>query len=69
MVIKALEGQLFATVDESIFALGTISEVQAKSQNFDQVEETKERKVYVPRMIHLWKGIIRRIRKKSKNID
>ena len=55
-VIKALDGQLFATVDESIFALEEIPEVQAKSLNFDEVEETKERKVYIPRMIHPWKG-------------
>lgn len=55
-VIKALDGQLFATVDESIFALEKISEVQAKSENFDEVEETKERKIYIPRMIHPWKG-------------
>lgn len=55
-VIKALDGQLFATVDESIFALEKISEVQAKSENFDDVVETKERKIYIPKMIHPWKG-------------
>ena len=56
IVIKALDGQLFATVDESIFALEKITEVQAKSENFDEVEKTKERKIYIPRMIHPWKG-------------
>ena len=56
IVIKALDGKLFATVDESIFALEEISEVQARSVNFDQVEEIKERKIYIPRMIHPWKG-------------
>ena len=40
IVIKALDGSLFATVDESIFALEEIPEVQAKSVNFDDVEET-----------------------------
>ena len=55
-VIKALNGQLFAAVDESIFALEKISEIQAKSENFDEIEETKERKIYIPRMIHPWKG-------------
>ena len=44
-VIKALDGQLFATVDESIFALEKISEVQSKSENFDDIEEVKERKI------------------------
>ena len=31
-------------------------EVQAKSVNFDDVEEIKERKIYIPKMIHPWKG-------------
>ena len=44
-MIKALDGQLFATVDESIFALEKISEVQSKSENFDDIEEVKERKI------------------------
>lgn len=56
VVIKALDGNLYATVDETIFALEKISEVQAKSENFDEIEETKERKIYIPRMIHPWKG-------------
>ena len=46
-MIKALDGQLFATVDESIFALEKISEVQSKSENFDDIEEVKERKIYI----------------------
>ena len=54
-VIKAFDGQLFATIDESIFALEKISEVQAISENFDDIEETKERKIYIPKMIHPWK--------------
>lgn len=56
IVIKAFDGNLYATVDESIFALEKISEVQAKSENFDEIEETKERKVYIPKMIHPWRG-------------
>ena len=56
IVIKALDGSLFATVDESIFALEEIPDVQAMSINFDDVEEIKERKIYIPRMIHPWKG-------------
>ena len=55
-VIKSLNGQLFATVDESIFALEKISEIQANSENFDEIEKIKERKIYIPRMIHPWKG-------------
>lgn len=56
VVIKALNGELFATVDESIFALEKISEVQAQSENFDEIEEIKPRSIYIPRMIHPWKG-------------
>ena len=56
VVIKASNGELFATVDESIFALEKISEVQAKSENFDEIEEIKPRNIYIPRMIHPWKG-------------
>ena len=56
IVLKALDGSLFATVDESIFALEEIPEVQAKSVNFDDVEEVKEKKIYIPKMIHPWKG-------------
>ena len=56
VVVQALNGDLYATIDESIFALEKISEVQAKSENFDDIEEIKPRKVYIPRMIHPWKG-------------
>ena len=56
VVIKALNGDIYATVDEAIFALEKISEVQAKSENFDEIEEIKPRNIYIPRMIHPWKG-------------
>ena len=56
IVIKAFDGKLYATVDNSVFALEKISEVQAKSENFDEIEEIKERRVYIPRMTHPWKS-------------
>ena len=37
VVIKALNGELYATVDESIFALEKVSEVQAKSENKEEL--------------------------------
>ena len=55
VVIKAFDGNLYATVDNSVFALEEISEVQARSENFDEIEERKEKKVYIPKMIHPWK--------------
>ena len=56
IVIKAFDGGLYATVDESIYALEKIPEIQLKSENFDEIEGTKERKIYIPKMIHPWKG-------------
>ena len=56
VVVQALNGDLYATIDESIFALEKISEVQAKSENFDDIEEIKPRRIYIPKMIHPWKG-------------
>ena len=55
MVIQSFDNQMYATVDNSVFSLEEIPEVQSKSENFDEIEEIKERKVYIPRMIHPWK--------------
>ena len=55
MVIQSFDNKMYATVDNSVFSLEEIPEVQSKSENFDEVEEVKERKVYIPRMIHPWK--------------
>lgn len=55
MVIEALDKKLFATVEDSIFALEEIPKVQAKSVNFDEILPEKPKKFYIPRMIHPWK--------------
>lgn len=55
MVIQSFDNKMYATVDNSVFSLEEIPEVQSKSENFDEIEEVKERKVYIPRMIHPWK--------------
>lgn len=55
MVIKAFDGSLFATVEDSIFSLEEIPEVQAYSKNFDDIPLTKPTKVFIPKMIHPWK--------------
>ena len=55
MVIQSFDNKMYATVDDSVFLLEEIPEVQSKSENFDEIEEVKERKVYIPRMIHPWK--------------
>lgn len=55
IVIKSFDSKLYATVDDNIFALEEIPEVQALSENFDEIEEVKPKKVYIPRMNHPWK--------------
>ncbi len=55
MVIEAFDNSLFATVEENIFALEEIPEVQAVSTNFDELLPTKEKRIYIPRMTHPFK--------------
>ena len=55
MVIEAFDKKLFATVEDSIFALEEIPKIQAKSVNFDEILPEETKKVYIPRMIHPWK--------------
>lgn len=55
MVIEAFDKNLYATVEDSIFALEEIPEFQAGSVNFDKVLPTESKKNYIPRMIHPWK--------------
>lgn len=55
IVINSFDNGLYATVDESIFALEEIPEIQALSENFDVLPETTFRKIYIPRMDHPWK--------------
>lgn len=55
MVIEAFDKKLFATVEDNIFALEEIPEVQIKSINFDEILPEEPKKIYIPRMIHPWK--------------
>lgn len=55
MVIEAFDKSLYVTVENSIFALEEIPEVQAYSENFDTVLPTEPKKIYIPKMIHPWK--------------
>lgn len=55
VVIKSFDDKLYATVNDTIFALDEIPEVQAISENFDEIIETKPRKIYIPPMTHPWK--------------
>ena len=55
MVIEAFDKTLYATIENSIFSLEEIPEVQLKSENFDEILPTKPKKIYIPRMIHPFK--------------
>ena len=55
IVIKAFDNQLYATVNDTVFALEEIPEIQAISENFDDIVETKPKRIYIPPMTHPWK--------------
>lgn len=55
MVIESFDNCLYATVEDSIFALEEIPKVQAASVNFDEVLPEESKKIYIPRMVHPWK--------------
>ena len=55
MVIEAFDKSLFVTIEDSIFSLEEIPEVQAYSENFDTLPPAETKKIYIPKMIHPWK--------------
>ncbi len=55
MVIESFDKMLYATVEDNIFALEEIPEVQASSINFDEIIPQEEKRIYIPRMIHPFK--------------
>lgn len=55
IVIKSFDSKLYATVNDTVFALEEIPEIQAMSENFDGIVETKTKKIYIPPMTHPWK--------------
>lgn len=52
MVVQAFDKSLYATIEDTIFALEEIPEVQAYSENFDTALPTEPKKIYIPRMTH-----------------
>ena len=55
LVIKAFNGDLLVTIDEQILELKELSRNERFSKEFDEVIEVKEKKKYIPPMIHPWK--------------
>lgn len=55
MVIESFDKKLYATIEDHIFALEEIPEVQAYSKDFDEALPTESKKIYIPKIIHPWK--------------
>lgn len=55
MVIESFDRNLYATVEDSIFALEEIPEFQDKSLNFDEILPEEPKRIYIPRMTHPFK--------------
>lgn len=55
VVIKSFDNHLYATVNDTVFALEEIPKVQALSENFDEIIEAKPKRVYIPMMKHPWR--------------
>ena len=55
LIIESFDKKLYATIENSIFALDEIPEVQTYSENFDTVLPQQPRKIYIPKMTHPWK--------------
>lgn len=55
LVIKALDGQLFASVDDQLFALRELCKHADASPEFDIIVPSPPKKRYIPPMSHPWK--------------
>ena len=56
MIIKSFDKKLYASVDETIYALEEIPEREEVSENFDaMLEKKKLRRIHIPKMAHPWK--------------
>ena len=55
LVIKAFNGELLITVDEQILELKELNRNERFSKEFNEKDEVKERKKYIPLMNHPWK--------------
>lgn len=75
LVIEAFDKKLYATVEDSIFALEEIPEVQALSENFDEILPTEPKKIYIPRITHPFKResfekfVSKQIEKNQKELE
>jgi transposase/transposase-like protein len=56
LVINAFDGQIFASIDEQVYALKQLESHQRYSKEFDQAPtKTNQAKIYIPDFKHPWK--------------
>ena len=55
LVINSFNNQLLVTIDDNVYELKELNRNERFSKNFDELNETKERKIYIPPMTHPWK--------------
>ena len=55
LVINSFNNQLLVTIDDNVYELKELNRNERFSKEFDELEEIKERKKYIPPMTHPWK--------------
>lgn len=55
LVINSFTGELFITIDEKVYSLKKFESHKNKSEAFEEIEEPKPKKIYIPPMSHPWK--------------
>ncbi len=56
LIIKAFDGQLFASINDKVYGLDEVPLRETYSKNFDILKETpKEKTIHIPGMSHPWK--------------
>lgn len=56
LVIKAFDGNIYATINDTVHALNEVPKHEAVSRNFDtKKSEPKKKKKYIPPMDHPWR--------------
>lgn len=55
IVIEAFDGNLFASINDNVYALDEVAQHEVESRNFSYSVPKKPRKRYIPPMSHPWK--------------
>lgn len=55
LVIESFNGDLLVTIDECVYELRPLSRNERFSKEFNEIEEIKEKKKYIPPMSHPWR--------------